>query len=99
MAEGTPLLRERGSKAHRGFESLPLRQHGAQPADTGAQPASASVTVHEYGSLGLLGTAWSRPTAHRAGPRAGSLTGIRGTHGRGDAILCDGGGGQGSSCR
>ncbi len=25
MAEGAPLLREYGSKAHRGFESLPLR--------------------------------------------------------------------------
>ena len=27
MVEGAPLLREYGSKAHRGFESLPLRQH------------------------------------------------------------------------
>ena len=26
MAEGAPLLREYGLKAHRGFESLPLRQ-------------------------------------------------------------------------
>ena len=27
MAEGAPLLREYGSKAHRGFESLSLRQY------------------------------------------------------------------------
>ena len=26
MVEGAPLLRAYGSKAHRGFESLPLRQ-------------------------------------------------------------------------
>ena len=33
-AEGAPLLREYGSKAHRGFESLPLR-HATRPAPCG----------------------------------------------------------------
>ncbi len=35
MAEGAPLLREYGSKAHRGFESLPLRQIPKSPATRG----------------------------------------------------------------
>ncbi len=35
MAEGAPLLREYGSKAHRGFESLPLRQIQKSPASRG----------------------------------------------------------------
>jgi hypothetical protein len=35
VAEGAPLLREYGSKAHRGFESLPLRQTQKNPAKAG----------------------------------------------------------------
>ena len=31
MVEGAPLLREYGFKAHRGFESLPLRQNQKGP--------------------------------------------------------------------
>ena len=70
MAEGTRLLSGRPSKADRGFESRPLRQHDAQPPDTGALPASGSVTVQEYGSLALLGTAWSRTASRRVGSLA-----------------------------
>ncbi len=32
VVEGAPLLREYGLKAHRGFESLPLRQSSRGPA-------------------------------------------------------------------
>ncbi len=35
VAEGAPLLREYGSKAHRGFESLPLRQIQKTPQTRG----------------------------------------------------------------
>ncbi len=35
MAEGAPLLREYGSKAHRGFESLSLRQIKKAPPKVG----------------------------------------------------------------
>ena len=33
VVEGAPLLRAYGSKAHRGFESLPLRQYSAKDWD------------------------------------------------------------------
>ena len=35
MAEGAPLLREYGLKAHRGFESLSLRQKTKRPLSAG----------------------------------------------------------------
>ena len=47
MAEGAPLLREYGSKAHRGFESLPLRQS----KKTGARPVLLLRTVAQQPRL------------------------------------------------